>query len=475
MPIAIEDIQLHAVNIKTRMPFRYGIATLTEVPYLILAADVRVDGVVTRGLAADVLPPKWFTKVPDAPLDAELAEMAAVIRQAAALACALPAQESVFAFWEALHTRQNAWGAEQGMPPLLSGFGTSFAERAVIDAFCRAKETTFAEALRSNAFGVQLGRVHEALEGIAPDALLPVPVRSMFLRHTIGLLDPLGEDDIPGDERLDDGLPQSLEACIRHYGLRYFKIKLPATFEVAVARLKEIARIVTAQCPEFAFTLDGNEAYQDAAAFRDCWERLCADADTGEFIKRGLLVVEQPLHRDTALSDDAKEALLSWEARPPIIIDESDGAAECLPRALECGYAGASHKNCKGVFHGVANACLLEKLRREDPARPCVLTGEDLMNIGPVALLQDLAVSATLGVEHIERNGHHFVKGLSAFPEAMQAAVLDAHPDLYHRAGDFATLSVTGGRISTASVLAAPFGYGCELDLTDVNMFNAER
>ena len=53
------------------------------------------------------------------------------------------------------------------------------------------------------------------------------------------------------------------------------------------------------------------------------------------------------------------------------------------------------------------------------------MSGEDLVNIGPVALLQDLAVSATLGVTSIERNGHHYFAGLSAFPSSVGRQMLD--------------------------------------------------
>ena len=62
-----------------------------------------------------------------------------------------------------------------------------------------------------------------------------------------------------------------------------------------------------------------------------------------------------------------------------------------------------------------------------------MLTGEDLANLGPVALLQDLAMMALLGITHVERNGHHYYRGLSMFPEDWQEAALAAHGDLYRR------------------------------------------
>jgi len=37
----------------------------------------------------------------------------------------------------------------------------------------------------------------------------------------------------------------------------------------------------------------------------------------------------------------------------------------------------------------------------------CLITAEELINVGLVALLQDLAVVATLGIRHVKRKEHH--------------------------------------------------------------------
>lgn len=213
---------------------------------------------------------------------------------------------------------------------------------------------------------------------------------------------------------------------------------------------------------EWQVTLDGNENFADFAAFRAFWEELSAAAFFDEFA-RHVLVVEQPVHRAHALSDGVAGALREWKDHPPLIIDESDGALGDLERALELGYAGTSHKNCKGIVKGLTNACLLAQRRRAE--RTGVLTGEDLANLGPVALLQDLAMMALLGVEHVERNGHHYFRGLSMWPEDWQEAMPRSHPDLYHRhPAGFACVHIQQGRIGLQSVNEAPFGCGPLLD-----------
>jgi hypothetical protein len=216
---------------------------------------------------------------------------------------------------------------------------------------------------------------------------------------------------------------------------------------------------------EWAVTLDGNEHFRSFGEFRGFWEELRGRPGLENFFAR-LLFVEQPLHRDVALLPALEGELRGWPDHPPLIIDESDGDLSSLPEALRLGYAGTSHKNCKGVLKGLAHACLLEKLRRQRAGTRFILSGEDLVNIGPVALLQDLAVCATLGIHSVERNGHHYFAGLSPFPEKVREDVLRAHGDLYRRtAAGWPALRIEDGTVSARSVTEAPFGAGFVLDV----------
>jgi hypothetical protein len=226
-----------------------------------------------------------------------------------------------------------------------------------------------------------------------------------------------------------------------------------------------VAAILARECRDgFAFSLDGNESFREVGAFADGFGDLRATTGDDAFWSR-LLFIEQPWHRDVALSPAIGELAHSWPDRPPIIIDESDAEPASLPAALALGYAGTSHKNCKGVFKSIASACLLA--RRRAAGLPAILSGEDLSNVGPVALMQDLAAAASLGVTSIERNGHHYFAGLSQFPASTQSHVLAHHGDLYTRtAAGWPRLDVRDGRLRIDSVLAAPFGHAGELDLT---------
>lgn len=466
MKFTLKDLRFHVLPMRTRFPFKYGIASMSALPHLFVLAEMEVDGRPALGLASEGLPPKWFTKNPDTPFELDLAEMLAVIQNAARIA-ENAAQRPIrfFEWWKDLYDEQSRWAGVREVPALLANLGVSLVERAVLDGLCKAAGASLHSFLGSEEAGISLGTVRAELNGIlARQALAEKPLGRIAARHTVGLGDPLRARDIPEGERLDDGLPHGLDESIRAYGLRYFKIKVCGQPEADLARLREITSVLVEGCPEgFHATLDGNEQFQDLASFRAFYEILNADPALAPLFRQ-LLLIEQPLHRQHALKDDVASAIAGWEGGPGLIIDEADGSLGDLPRALDLGYAGTSHKNCKGIVKGMANAALL-KVRAPHMRQAPILSGEDLANVGPVALLQDLAMMAALGVTHVERNGHHYFRGLAMYPAEVQEAALRHHPGLYRRhATGFPTLEIQAGMLDLTTVNAAPFGCGIPLD-----------
>jgi len=467
MAIRILQGDIHLIDLRTRLPFKYGIATMTRAPQAFVRLQVEVDGHETVGIAADLLPPRWFTKVANQPLDQEIDEMLEAIDHAVAKSAGL-AGPTAFDVWQRMFEAQDRWGRERGFPPLLSQFGTTLVERALVEAFCRAAGRPFGYCLRANALGLRLDEFDRRLAGKTPrDLLPPSPRRRIIARHTVGMADPLEDHDIAAPARLDDGLPQSLAQCIRRYGLKHFKLKVAGVADQDIDRLTRIAAVIGGNVSgKFSFTLDGNESFRSLEAFRTYWESIERAPPLQPFLEK-LMFVEQPFHRDVALEPAVLSDLSAWQERPPLIIDESDAELDSLPRALALGYHGTSHKNCKGVFKGVANACLLAELRHRSNGNRLVMSGEDLANIGPVALLQDLAVVASLGVSSVERNGHHYFAGLSAFPQSVQEEVLFHHGDLYEKSPcGWPSLKIINGELCLDSIVDSPLGVGFELNVT---------
>ena len=447
---------------------------MTSLPHVFLCVEVDFSGKIVKGISSEGLPPKWFTKNPDTTFEEDLPEMITVLSTALDFSKKIRA-DTIFEFWVELYEVQERWAKEENIPPLLAHLGSSLVERALIDAFCRASKKSFHEVLRKNDLGVRLGYFYDELKGSQPaDWLLDKPLNQIIARHTVGLGDPLLGSEITKNDRCQDGLPQALDEVIDQYNITHFKIKICGEIETDLPRLESIATLLKSKIEDFKFTLDGNEQFSSISEFQVHWEKLKENALLNSFLNEdNLLFVEQPLHRDFALNDDVSRDIHQWDLCPSMIIDESDGEISSLQRALDLGYRGTSHKNCKGVFKGIANACKIQ-FNRQTKDGEWIISGEDLANVGPVALLNDLSVMSSLGINHVERNGHHYFAGLSVYPKDLQEKICLAHPDIYSFGQlDFPSLIINNGLISLDSLTRSVFGCGLELDEENVKKLGA--
>jgi hypothetical protein len=462
--LKIREARAYVHPVATRLPFRFGIAEMHRMPHLFLQLTLGRNGERATGMSADHLLPKWFTKNPDTSYQDDIREMQEMVRTVCRMAEHAAAESTPFQLWWEIYHEHHRQARAHGWSPLLASFGASLIERALIDAFGRMEQKPLSSLLRENALGIDLGRIHPELADRAPAEFLPAaPLTRVAVRHTVGLKDPLTEDDLRHGDWPDDGLPVSLEASIRHYGLSNFKIKITDDTESNIRRLAAIAHVVEQTAADgYRCTLDGNESYRSIEDFRHFWNRLSQTPNLTRWLDH-LLFVEQPLHRDVALEGGIREVFQDCARPPRLIIDESDATLDSLPQALRSGYDGTTHKNCKGVFKSVANLALLK--HRASRGIPFLFSGEDLTNIGPIALLQDLCVAQNLGLDNLERNGHHYFRGLSSFPQSLWKPVLEAHPDLYLELSDGCpAVRITEGMLSSASLHGPGLGQCFHLD-----------
>ena len=168
-----------------------------------------------------------------------------------------------------------------------------------------------------------------------------------------------------------------------------------------------------------------------------------------------MVSIEQPVPRSLTFDESASPGELTKFA--PVIIDEADHGPEAFPEALRIGYRGVSAKNCKGVSRSIAHQGLCD--HHEGGA---FISGEDLTNLPPWGLHQDLLTAAALGLHHVERNGHHYFRGLDHLPPAEVASLVNDHPDLYRALGDGAELHIEDGNLSIRSLDCD--GYGCTIE-----------
>jgi hypothetical protein len=179
-------------------------------------------------------------------------------------------------------------------------------------------------------------------------------------------------------------------------------------------------------------------------------------------LAQAVLFIEQPIKRSVALGRPV--GALARET--PLEIDESDGELSSFPRAVALGYTGVSSKSCKGFYKSLLNAARIAKLNGEAGEARYFMSGEDLTTWAGLSVQQDLALVSLLGLAHVERNGHHFIDGMSFAPAAEQEAFVAAHPDLYLRQGGPARLRITDGRLSIGSLACPGFGVNAAMDFS---------
>jgi Enolase C-terminal domain-like len=469
LPLALKAATFHVRNLRTRLPFRYGIVTLTHFPLLHLAIEVETaDGRRGRGFAADNLPPKWFDKDPRKTFRDNVEDELASIRAAeAAYGDAARRPRPVFDIWQEAYRASRAESCARGLNGLTASFGSAFFERALADAAGRLAGLDVVGMLRANTLGLRPEAVHPGLtlEHLQAWATAPPPSH-VAVRHTVGLLDPIVAADVPADGWLRDGLPQTLEECVERYGLTHFKLKVGGSLDSDLDRLSAIAATLDRLVPgPYVVSLDGNEQYKSMADFArlvDAMERTPALAR----LVAAIAFIEQPLDRAIALDPAATEGLVELGRRMPMLIDESDAELDSFTTAVTLGYRGVSTKNCKGIVKSILNRSLVERDNRgRAPAERLFMSAEDLTNVPLVPLQQDLATVRALGLGHVERNGHHYVRGLAHCSAAERALAIRHHGDLYAGDGREAQLRIEGGRLRVGSLAAPGYGVGFDPDL----------
>ena len=459
--LRILSTELRLTDVTTRLPFRFGGAVLNAAPLATLRVVIATaNGEESAGHSSDLLVPKWFEKDPTkSALDDVHALLGSIARAREAWTRACSQPTTVFNAWRTAYSECLGPFDPTDASSLVRGFGVALMERAVIDAACRASGCSFYDALRKDLFCFDPSTMHSELSGWSlSDSLSQPPQRSVEVRHTIGMDDPLRISDVSSSQLVKDGLPQALQEDISRYGVRRFKVKVGAGAEEDARRLTELAAFFEETLNgQPTITLDGNERYADLAGFLAMLETAARDPLGARLIER-VALIEQPLDRVATFDLDATAAMSDLSAIAPVIIDEADGHLDAFPRAASLGYQGVSIKSCKGVFRALLNRGLVEVR-----GGGLFQSGEDLTNLPAVALQQDLALMCALGIEDVERNGHHYFRGLDHLPEQEQRSALAEHADLYSVDLDGARVNITAGQIQTASTNCIGFGYQHEL------------
>ena len=457
MKVKVEAVDRFERGHRLRLPFRFGVITVTQGIQAIIRVRIALeDGRTSEGVAAEALGAKWFEKSPDFS-DAQNLDQ---LRQALQLAIdhyTARGFDTPFGLYAGSYRQQIVRGTELGLNPLVASYGPALLDRAIIDALGKVTGQSFAQMITANVPGISAtdltpdidaSHLSDFLKGLKPRP-------SIDLRHTVGLVDPLTTAERPASERVNDGLPETLEEVVSYYRGRYYKLKVGGDVRADLDRLTRIASVLDAGAGDYKVTFDGNEQYDDVDGIVELWRKVEETPALAKMVK-ATLFIEQPIKRQAALSRPVT-ALAKYR---PVIIDESDGELSTFPEALKLGYAGVSSKNCKGFYKSILNAARVAKL-----GPGYFMSAEDLTTQPGVSVQQDLALVSLLGLTHVERNAHHFIDGMSSASDAEQDAFVAAHPDLYERQpGRPARLKVRDGALALGSLGCRGFAVGVDLD-----------
>ncbi|MDA9488346.1 hypothetical protein [Bradyrhizobium sp. CCBAU 11361] len=436
--LKLRDIAFFERPVQFARPFRFGAITLHATPQLFVRVEIEVEGRGTAvGASAELLVPKWFDKRPELSPAQTVDGLRRSLQIARGLYLARTGYLTAFDLHASCIGAQIATCAKKNIPALAAAYGPAEIDKAVLDAVLRAVETNFFDGMAGNIAGID-ARLSPDLKETDITTFLAgrKPLPRVAIRHTVGL-----DDTVEGKGGVADAHENA--------GARYFKLKLSGDPAADAARLARIGKELDTLGQGYKVTLDANEQYADLAALQALIDRLDRDPGLGPIASR-LLYIEQPMPRDIS-----RQSPLGSLAERGFIIDEADDSYDAFPAARALGYHGISSKSCKGLYKSVVNATRAAKWSAG--GETFFVTGEDLTCQAGLAVQQDLALGAFLGIAHAERNGHHYVDGFGDTPAAEAQAFAAAHPDLYADAGHGSRLSIHSGDLLTGSLTATGF------------------
>lgn len=392
-----------------RVPYQFGGRTVDRVTLLNVDCRVRTgDGKESWGFGSMTLGNAWA--FPKASHDDGLGAMKALaddLRRITADCDEAGHPIDLFRVLEPEYLRaagalSKARDLPAPIPKLCTLVVASAFDAALHDAYGKAFGVSCYETYGPSHFrhdlSVDLG---PAFKGEYLDRYVPVaPAATMPVFHSVGASDPLEASDVK--QRVDDGLPNTLEEWIERDGLRRFKIKLNGgNLEADLDRIIRTDRIVNRVLPgrgvtDWKYLLDFNEGCPNVGYLLDCLERVRQVTPSG--FER-ILYIEQPTARD--LSDRSNVMHEAAKLRP-IVVDEALTDLESLLLAREMGYTGVALKACKGQSHAMLFSAAAQK-------HGMFLCVQDLTCPG-ASLIHSAGIAArTPGNAGIEANARQFV------------------------------------------------------------------
>ena len=152
---SIDEVRCYEWPFTLRLPFRFGVITVTEGRQAVVRLRIRLDdGREGWGVAAESLAAKWFDKDPRWSDEENVEQLRRALELATGLYTADDARRTAFGRFAETYAAQLAAAAAEGLNPLVASFGPALLDRAALDALCRLAGVSFYEAMRRNLPGI---------------------------------------------------------------------------------------------------------------------------------------------------------------------------------------------------------------------------------------------------------------------------------------------------------------------------------
>ena len=365
--IRVIGTELYFIDVKTRVPLKFGPETLESVTCARARVTVEAaNGTRASGWGETPLSVQWvwpstltYAERHDAlkTFTKRLAQSwAGFGKQGDPLEVGHAFQQSALVEEMARFSDEERSGLEP-MPWLAGLVCCSLFDIAMHDAFGQVTGKPIYECYSNEHLNQDLGRY---LEPDAREVSLNGKYVSDFLEHPrpdtlpawhlVGGLDPIAKEELTGDEP-DDGYPVLLENWIEADGLNCLKIKLRGNdADWDYDRIRRVGEIALKHDVQF-LTTDFNCTVKEPEYVNAILDQLAKDEAA---IHDRIRYVEQPFPYD--LEAHAID-VHSVSERKPLYMDESAHDWEIVRRGRQLGWTGVALKTCKTQTGALLSLC----------------------------------------------------------------------------------------------------------------------
>ena len=361
--VKLEAVERYERDVKLRLPFRFGVITMTEATQAVLRARISLaDGRRGTGVAAETLAPKWFDKDARPLRRAERRAVAPVDRsRRGPLPRARPAPPHL-RFSPTPIDDQLARGAALRLNPLVASYGPALLDRAIIDALGRIVGRSFADLIRANAGGYRGKRAYAGPARLRPRAVSGRPGARGRYRCAAHRRSSRSDH-----RRRSDRRPASRRWAARDVGGSRAPLWLPLL--QAQGRRQRSGRSRPADTHRRRARPRRRRLPRDARrqrAIRRCrrHRRAVAAHDRDPGAGSGSSTQSSSSSSRSSARSRSRARSRRWRARARSSSTNRTASSSSFPAALALGYAGVSSKNCKGFYKSLLNAARVSEAQR---------------------------------------------------------------------------------------------------------------